>query len=104
MKQLQLYALLGLLAFSVVSGGATILLWKRNAALSDELENVQIARDKAEANLMLVADQLSEERLTRQAAEDALLSIREVPDVDYNTPLPDSIRGVLSDFHNRVQQ
>ncbi|ANJ20808.1 hypothetical protein HYO99_gp74 [Roseobacter phage RD-1410W1-01] len=91
------------MAFSVISGGATFLLWNWYSDVKDQLEIVQIAREKAEANLQLVSDQLAREVEIRRAAQEALSQLRTVPDVDYNTPLPDSIGDVLRDFRERMQ-
>lgn len=103
LQKLQLYALIGLMAFSVLAGGATYVLWNQNAKLEDRLEIVTIARNKAKENLALVSAQLAEEREIREATEAALANLREVPDVEYNTPLPDSIRSVLDDFNTGLQ-
>lgn len=103
LAKLQFYTLIGLLVLSVLTGGATVFLWKRNAYLSSELEKVTIAREKAEENLALVSLQLMNERETRQSVEAALSDLREVPDVEYNTFLPASIGNVLSDFADRMQ-
>lgn len=104
MGKLQLYAIIGLMAFSVLSAGGLWLTWGWYQDTKQELKNVQIAREKAEENLLLVSDQLENERNTREAAEAALADLRDVPDVDYQTPLPSSIGSVLTDFRDRMRR
>lgn len=103
MAKLQLYAIILLGAFSVLTAGGLWLTWGWYQDAKQELESVQIARDKAEENLQLVSDQLESERETREAAEAALSELRSVPDDDFNTPLPPSIGNVLRDFRERMQ-
>lgn len=103
MSKLKLYAIIALGAFLVSSGIALFVLWGWYGSAKDELDRVSIARTKAEENLTLVSNQLEEERLTREAAEAALSDLREVPYVDYQTPLPSSISNVLTDFRDRMQ-
>lgn len=103
MAKIQLYAIIGLLSASILLGGGLWLTWGWYQDTKQELETVQIARDKAKENLKLVSDQLERERETRAAAEAALSDLRAVPDVDYQTPLPPSIGGVLTRFRDRMQ-
>ena len=103
MGKLQLYAIIGLMAFSVLSAGGLWLTWGWYQDTKRELETVQIAREKAEENLILVSDQLSLERQTREAAQAALIELQDVPDVDFNTPLPDSVGSVIRSFNQRMQ-
>lgn len=103
MSKIQLYAIIFLMGFSVVSAGSLYVVWGWYGDTKQELENVQIARDKAESNLKLVSNQLDNERETREAAEAALAQLRGVSDVDYQTPLPPSIGNVLTDFRDRMQ-
>lgn len=103
MGQLKLYAIIALMAFSVVSGGASFLLWNWYSDVKDQLEIVELAREKAQENLQLVSDQLAREVEIRAAAEAALSELGRIPDVDYNTPLPDSVGNVLRDFRERMQ-
>lgn len=103
MAKLQLYAIIVLGAFSVIAAGGFWYSWNKWGEFKDKYEQVQIARDKAEENLLLVSDQLSMERLTREAAEAALADLRDVPDVDFNTPLPNSVGNVLRGFADRMQ-
>lgn len=104
MGKLQLYVIIGLITFSIISAGGFWLTWGWYQDIKQELEIVQIAREKAEKNLLLVSDQLNNERNIREAAEAALANLRDVPDVDYQTPLPSSIGNVLTDFRNRMRQ
>lgn len=103
MGKIQLYAIIVLLGFSILAGGGAYFLWNRNAVLKEELVKVQISREKAEKNLLLVSDQLMNEREIRIEIEAALTELREVSDVDYQTPLPPSIAGVLTRFRDRMQ-
>lgn len=103
MGKIQLYTIIGLMAFSVLSAGGLWLTWGWYQDTKQELETVQIAREKAEKNLMLVSDQLSLERQTREAAQAALIELQDVPDVDFNTPLPDSVGSVIRSFNQRMQ-
>lgn len=103
MAKLKLYAIIALMAFSVLSAGGLWLTWGWYQDTKQELETVQLAREKAEENLALVSDQLEAERATREAAEAALQDLRDVPDVDYQTPLPPSVGNVLRDFRERMQ-
>ncbi len=103
-QKIQTQLMLGLLAFSVATGGASLYLWNRNSALKDELNLVETTLEKAKENLEKVSKQLAQEQIIREAAEDALSTLRDVPDVDYNTPLPDSVRNVLDGFHRRVRR
>jgi hypothetical protein len=103
LKQIQMYLLLALFAFSVIAGGATLVLWRRNNVLSLELYQIQNSYNKAKSNLRLVSAQLDQERKNRVAAESALTELRSVPHDDYHTPLPDSIGSVLDNFHRGMQ-
>lgn len=103
MAKIQLYAIIVLLGASILLGGGLWFTWGWYQDTKQELETVQIARDKAEENLKLVSTQLEQERATRAAAEEALSNLRTVPDVDYQTPLPPSIGNVLTDFRDRMQ-
>lgn len=97
------YALFGLLALSISLGGASVYLKNRNSHLSSELSKMTIAFEKAEENLVLVSDQLRQETKTRRIAEEALSSLKDVPDADYNQELPESVRSVLDTFHNSLR-
>lgn len=103
LKQIQLYALIGLLALSVLTGGASLYLWKANQELNQTLKQKEASIKKAQDNLKLVSEQLATERETRLAAEEALSDLKDVPDVDYSTPLPPSISNVLTGFRDRMQ-
>lgn len=103
LAKLKLYAIIGLIGFSVLSGGAVWYLNKQNNALKLEVAALTIARDYAKKNLGLVSDQLVLERKNRAAAEAALSDLREIPDVDFNTPLPPSVSNVLTDFADRMR-
>tara|TARA_Y100001938_G_C7797943_1_gene285691 strand:+ start:222 stop:533 length:312 start_codon:yes stop_codon:yes gene_type:complete len=103
MAKLKLYVIITLMTFSVLSAGGLWLTWGWYQDTKQELETVQLARKKAEENLALVSDQLESERATREAAESALQDLRDVPDVDYQTPLPTSVGNVLRDFRDRMQ-
>lgn len=103
MGKLQLYAIIGLGAFSVIMAGGFWYSWNKWGEFKDKYETVQIAREKAEENLELVSTQLENERETREAAEAALADLRDVPDVDFNTPLPDSVGNVIRGFADRMQ-
>ena len=103
MGKLQLYTIIALGAFSLTMAGGFWYSWGKWGEFKDKYETVQIAREKAEENLQLVSDQLQNERETRELAEEALSKLRSVPDVDYNTPLPDSVRNVLRSFNDGLQ-
>ncbi|AGH07380.1 hypothetical protein SUFG_00007 [Sulfitobacter phage phiCB2047-B] len=103
LAKFQSYILIGLLAFSVVAGGATFYLWNKNSDLRQELSKVEAALEKSKTNLALVSIQLMKERETRAVAERALSKLKDVPDVDYKTPLPKSIGNILNDFSDRMR-
>lgn len=103
LARLKLYTIIGLIGFSILSGGAVYYLEKQNDALKVENNTLTIARDHAEKNLGLVSSQLVRERENRAAAEAALSDLREIPDVDFNTPLPPSVSNVLTDFADRMR-
>ena len=103
MRQLQLYAIIGLFLFSVSAGGMTYYLWGKNAELNHELKEVKAARVRAETNLSLVSVQLDNERELKAIVQDAMNQLGRVPDVDFNTPLPDSISDLLNDFNERMR-
>lgn len=103
MRQLQLYAIIGLLLFSVSAGGMTYYLWNKNVELNQELKEVKAARVRAETNLALVSVQLDNERELKAIVQDAMNQLGRVPDVDFNTPLPDSISDLLNDFNERMR-
>lgn len=103
LKTIQAYVVMGLLALSVTAGGASYILWKSNQAMKADLAEKQASLEKTQKNLVLVSDQLAHERETRKAVEESMAALKEVPDVDYSTPLPQSIRSVLSGFHKRMQ-
>ena len=100
---IQRYLLTVLVALSVITGGASFILWKANQNLRSSLAEKEATIQQTEKNLFLVSNQLAQERETRKAVEEALSALKEVPDVDYSTPLPDSIRGVLTGFRKRMQ-
>lgn len=72
------------------------LLKKENLRLETQMEIVQF-------NVELYQSQLEAEREIRNAGETAQIELKqEVPDVDYHTPLPDSVQGVLDRFHGSI--
>lgn len=91
-----LLALSGAAYFVLGLATDNALLKKENLRLETQMEIVQF-------NVELYQSQLEAEREIRNAGETAQIELKEdVPDVDYNTPLPDSIQGVLDRFHDSV--
>ena len=56
-----------------------------------------------EDNLKTLVNLLDEEKEHREAAEEALLSLKDVPDVEYSQNLPPNIQTVLDRFHARIR-
>lgn len=87
---------LGYFVLGLVTDNA--LLKKENLRLESQMEITQFNAD-------LYRSQLETERQIRNAGEDASTELKEnVPDVDFNTPLPESIQGVLDRFHSSSRQ
>lgn len=103
MGKLQLYAIIGLGSLCVLLAGGFWLSWNKWGEFKDKYDTVQIAREKAEENLQLVSDQLASERELRIEVEATLSELRNVPDEDFNTPLPDSVGNVIRGFRDRMQ-
>lgn len=101
--KLKLYAIIFLLVSSIGLGGYSLFLRKQNQELDEKVESLTIARDHAENNLALVSVQLEKERKARIAAQSALISLREIPNEDFNQQLPASIRGILSSFADSLR-
>lgn len=99
MKQIWTYLLAGLVIFSLVSSLTAKALWDETRELKSDLRVLETERQEAEKNLVLVSDQLARERINRQIAEQALSNLKDIPDADFNQPLPDSVSGVLDQFH-----
>lgn len=55
-------------------------------------------------NVKLLTEQLAFEAETQEIGDNAVSELKqEVPQVDFNTPLPPSVQGVLDRFHSRVR-
>lgn len=102
MGKLRIYLLAGLAVFSLVSGLTAKALWDETRELKSDLEILETERKEAEKNLLLVSDQLARERVNRQIAEQALINLKDIPDADFNQPLPDSVSDVLDQFHQSL--
>lgn len=103
MSKLTLYALVFTTVLSVFAGGAAFVLHGLWSDAKDKIEALETARDRAEENLKRVSEQLADERLLREATEDALTALRSVPDEEYTQELPPAVRNVLRDFRERMQ-
>ena len=93
-----LIALSGAAYFVLGLATDNALLKKENLRLETQMEIIQF-------NVELYQSQLEEELQIRNVGEDAITELKEVvPDVDYNTLLPESIQGVLDRFHSSSRQ
>ena len=90
-------------AITVSSVMASLYLYERNGNLKDKLSQLEAVHEQTVKNLVAVGEQLAREQKTRAAAEYALRSLESVDGEDYETPLPDSITDVLSDFHSGLR-
>ena len=80
------------------------VLRDQNEELTKEKLILETQVETFEANIELLEAQLDTEREIRDNADVAIQELQqEVPDVDYNTPLPDSIQGVLDNFHSSTR-
>lgn len=91
-----LLALTGAAYFVIGLVTDNALLKKENLRLETQMEIVQF-------NVELYQSQLEVEREIRNAGQTAKTELKQdVPHVDYNTPLPNSIQNVLDGFHASV--
>lgn len=103
MTKLWMYAVIFLGAFSVLSGGASFVLYGWWQDTKEKLAIVEAVREQAEKNLILVSDQLATERELRQAADITDQELRSVPDAEYNQDLSPAVGNVLRNFRDRMQ-
>jgi len=92
--------------FALVGGGIFVSsLYFENEELTKEKLILETQIETFETNIELLEAQLETEREIRDNADVAIQELhKEVPDVDFNTPLPESIQGVLDNFHSNSRQ
>lgn len=100
--KIQIIAMGGLLLFAMAASFSAYVTYGWYSDVKEELARVELAREKAEENLKLVTEQLDDEQKLRAVTQEALINLKGVPDVDANTPLPDSVGNVLRDFRDRM--
>ena len=103
LSKVKTYALTVTVALLVLTSGASLYLWNRNADLNYQLKVVKTQYEDAQKNLDLVSRQLATERMLRADVEAVLNQLKDVPDETYSEELDPSIRNVLTDFHRRLQ-
>lgn len=91
--------LLGLAA--LVGGGIYVSsIYFENKELKKEKLVLETQIETFETNIELLEELLVSEREIRETAQQAQTELKQdVPDVDFNTSLPDSVQGVLDRFH-----
>lgn len=93
-----LFGLAGAAYFVISLTTHNALLEKENRRLEAQMEVIQF-------NVELYQTLLETENQIRNVGEDAVTELKEVvPDVDYDTPLPESVQGVLDRFHSSSSQ
>lgn len=102
--KVQLIAMGGLLLFAITASFSAYVTYGWYTDVKEELARVELAREKAEENLKLVTEQLDDEQKLRATAQQALVNLKGVPNVDANVPLPDSVADVLRDFRDRMSE
>jgi len=103
--------MLGLRTYLMIGGAVALLgmgllvnhLWKKNSALREANQVLELQVQTTQDNVKLLVLQLDREAENRQNAEQALTELmQEVPDVVYSQSLPPEIQGVLDRFHSRI--
>lgn len=97
------YLQIGVVLLLVSSGFYIKHLLNEQESLIEENLVLETQIKTNEANLKILTNLLDEEKEHREAAEEALLSLKDVPDVEYSQNLPPNIQTVLDRFHARVR-
>lgn len=90
----------------IIGGGVFYISSLRDKV--DELET-QVSLQKEQIkihadNVVLLTEQLAFEAENNEIGQTAISELKEqVPHVDFNTPLPPSVQGVLDRFHSRIR-
>jgi hypothetical protein len=95
--------ILPFIAIAALIGGGVYVssVFNENQELKSDKVLLEAQIRTHEINLALFEEMLENERQIRDTAEVAIDELKQdVPDVDYETPLPESIQGVLDRFHS----
>ena len=103
MAQLKAYLITGMVIALITMGVVIKRQYDRNTELTLEVKTLTASIEKAQENLALVSDQLVQEQITRQIAEEALMELRDVPNEVYIQKLDPAVSSVLRNFRDRMQ-
>lgn len=101
-NKLIVYAVAG----GIIGGGMFYIssLHEKVAFLETQVETQKLQIKIHADNVALLTEQLAFEAENNEIGQTAISELKEeVPHVDFNTPLPPSVQGVLDRFHSRIR-